>query len=394
MKLEEELNFLKHIVDAFPGHIYWKDKEGRYIGCNKQQAESLKLDKKDLIGKTDFELPWKELAAELTKIDRLVMKNEKTYEVEEIVNLPDREGFSVFLTRKSPLYNQNNEVVGIIGVSIDITERKKTLVRKEELEKALEGQTKANQEKEKTLQLYKQFVADQEHDIRTPLGHVASCSEFLLSELSASNLLSEELRFLLEGVSASSREILDYQESLLFELYQGQISEETLFTRFNLPEIVECAFNVNLASARYKKIDYECVYDDKIPSRLLGDGKRIYQCLVDLLSNAINFTEHGQVKLTVELLESTSKVAVIRFNVYDTGMGIPADKQADILKAFVKAKPSNKGGKRGRGLGLTRVSRYIEDMEGELRFVSHDGKGSCFKMVIPLAISLDQTEIE
>jgi len=394
VKLEEELNFLKHIVDAFPGHIYWKDKEGRYIGCNKQQAESLKLDKKDLIGKTDFELPWKELAAELTKIDRLVMKNEKTYEVEEIVNLPDREGFSVFLTRKSPLYNQNNEVVGIIGVSIDITERKKTLVRKEELEKALEGQTKANQEKEKTLQLYKQFVADQEHDIRTPLGHVASCSEFLLSELSASNLLSEELRFLLEGVSASSREILDYQESLLFELYQGQISEETLFTRFNLPEIVECAFNVNLASARYKKIDYECVYDDKIPSRPLGDGKRIYQCLVDLLSNAINFTEHGQVKLTVELLESTSKVAVIRFNVYDTGMGIPADKQADILKAFVKAKPSNKGGKRGRGLGLTRVSRYIEDMEGELRFVSHEGKGSCFKMVIPLAISLDQTEIE
>ena len=86
-------------------------------------------------------------------------------------------------------------------------------------------------------------------------------------------------------------------------------------------------------------------------------------------------------------------IAIIRFTVIDTGIGIPEDKQTSILKAFVKAKPSNKGGERGRGLGLTRVSQYVSDMDGELRFDSTDGEGSCFRLVIPLKISLDQTDL-
>jgi len=390
-------NVLKEVLNQIPRHIFWKDKRGVYLGCNQLFASTFNLKPEQIIGKTDYDLPVKKEDSEKFIQDDLEVINsgKAIINIEEKQTLPNGE-HRYLLTSKVPLLDKKKRIIGILGIYSDITEKKQLeqnlLESNKKLEVTMKEMQIANKDREKTLYLYKQFVEDQEHDIRTPLGNVASCSEYLLNELSASGLLGNELLLLLEGVSTSSREILDYQESLLFELYQGQISEETLFTRFNLPEIVKHAYNVNVASARYKQIDYHYKYDDKIPNHLLGDGKRIYQCLVDLLSNGVRFTQQGEVKLDVECLEQNDKVVIVRFSVTDTGIGIPEDKHVDILKAFVKAKPSNKGGERGRGLGLTRVSQYIADMEGELRFDSAEGKGSCFRLVIPLKVSLDQTE--
>ena len=399
---EQKLKTLDSVIALAPGHIYWLDREGKYLGCNEKQAKSAGLSSRnEIVGLKNKDLPWnkedKKLVTALDKINEAVMSNAEPMEnIEEIGRTCDGETL-ILKSSKVPILNEKNEVIGMVGASTDITELKTVQnnleLKNYELKNALQETNRASRERENTLSLYRQFVEDQEHDIRTPLGNVASCSEYLLTELSRTNKIEDELLLLLEGVSTSAREVLDYQESLLFELYQGQLSEETLFTRFDLPEIVQHAFNVNLVSARHKRIDYRYSYDDTIPNYLVGDGKRIYQCLVDLLSNAIRFTQQGEVKLDVECLEQNENIAIIRFTVIDTGIGIPEDKQTSILKAFVKAKPSNKGGERGRGLGLTRVSQYVSDMDGELRFDSTDGEGSCFRLVIPLKISLDQTDL-
>lgn len=389
-------NVLKEVLNQIPRHIFWKDRRGVYLGCNQLFASSFNLTPKHIIGKTDYDLPVKKEDSEKFMEDDLeiIQTGNAKINIEEKQTLPDGK-FKYLLTSKVPLLDNRKKIIGILGIYSDITEKKQLeqnlINSNKKLETTMQAMQNANKQREETLAMYRQFVEDQEHDIRTPLGNVASCSEYLLSELRGTSSIDEELLLLLEGVSTSSREILDYQESLLFELYQGQLSEETLFTRFDLPEIVQHAFNVNLVSARHKRIDYQYAFDRTIPNYLVGDGKRIYQCLVDLLSNAIRFTQQGEVKLEVECIEKSNTRAVIRFTITDTGIGIPEDKQASILKAFVKAKPSNKGGERGRGLGLTRVSQYVADMEGELRFESVDGEGSCFRLVIPLKISLDQT---
>jgi len=394
LNLEDKV-VLKSLMNNLDAHIYWKNSEGVYMRCNDKQAIKLGYQSgNEVVGKTDFELGWsKETAEEFRRNDKQIMRTKKSLIKEEsaTINGLKRIMFSI----KAPVM-KNNQCIGVLGISIDVTDKKKMAEelknKNKELEKALKIAQKANDDREKTLHLYKQFVEDQEHDIRTPLGNVASCSKFVFDELNNSKEMNEELMFLLEGVKTSSREILDYQESLLFELYQGRLSEETLFTRFNLPDIVKRAFNVNMVSARYKKLEYDYDYDESIPKYLVGDGKRIYQCLVDLLSNAVRFTHQGEVKLSVECLKEDTKIATIRFSIKDTGIGIPEDSQDDILKAFVKAKPSNKGGDRGRGLGLTRVNQYVNDMEGEMRFVSKENEGSCFKVVLPFKISLDQTK--
>jgi len=389
LQRDEAFATLESIISHLPGHVYWLDLENNILGCNENQALMLGYVKaSDIVNKNISEVLPKDLVEQISVINEEVIKSNTEHCTEEKSTLLDGKE-RTYLSKRTPLYDNLKKLKGVVGLSIDITELKET---KKSLQDSLEKINKISKELENTLQLYKQFVEDQEHDIRTPLGNVASCSEFLLQELSDSTLLNEELRLLLEGVCKSSREILDYQNSLLFDLYEGQLTEETIFTRFDLPEIVKHAYHVNIVSARYKGIDYTYLIDTKIPNYLLGDGKRIYQCLVDLLSNAVRFTHEGGVELVVDCLKHDDRTEIIRFIVKDTGIGIPEEKQADVLKAFVKAKPSNKGGERGRGLGLTRVNQYALEMGGELRFESIEGKGSCFTLVIPLKISLDQSQ--
>lgn len=375
---------LNNVISNLPGHVYWVDKNNVILGCNLQLALSAGLNSpKEMIGKTNYDLPWKDYADELNAINNKVMETGKEYCVEEEGELADGKK-AVFLSRKVPLYDKSKHVIGILGLSLDITELKET---KKELEKALEEAQAANADREKVLLRYQQFVNDQEHDIRTPVGGVASGTVAIEPMIKES---PEEALEILKLIQISAQEILEYQESLLYDLYQGTRPGKSVFIRFDLPDIVQRVYNVNLATATLKKLSYRLDYDQSIPRYLLGEGKRVYQCLLDLVSNAVRFTSYGSVDIEVTYLNQLENKALIRFRIKDTGVGIPSDKQQDIYDAFVKIKPSNRGGERGRGLGLTRVNQYAKDMGGELWFESEVDKGSCFNLILPFAISLDQ----
>jgi len=111
------------IIDALDASVYWKDLSGKYLGCNKYMEEMAGLSRDQIIGMTDYSLPWTDQANELTRIDQLVIDNCKKYEIEERVFLSSGV-FREFLSSKTPLFDDNGEVIGIIGVSIDITQNK------------------------------------------------------------------------------------------------------------------------------------------------------------------------------------------------------------------------------------------------------------------------------
>lgn len=372
------------LLDNLPGNVYWKDKQSRYLGCNKSVWDMAGLKSRaDIIGKTDFELCWSEFAHDWVAADNKVLRTGKQVIKEEKIRLSNGTVLTE-LTHKSPLKNQHGEIIGTIGASLDITEFNET---KRKLEQALR-EAKVAQERENILQRYRQFVDDQEHDIRTPLGGLASGTDAL--EYFIKTDTNEALEFL-AMMKKSAWEILDYQESLLYDLYQGSRPGRSIFVRFDLKDIVHRIYQTYLTAVKLKGLDYTYEYEPTIPLYLLGNGKWVYQCLLDLMSNAVRFTSQGSIQLKVECIHLLEKEAVVRFKVTDTGCGIPKERCQDIYDAFVKLSPSNRGGEHGRGLGLTRVHTYAQQMGGELRFDSEEGKGSCFKLVLPFTISLDQT---
>lgn len=369
---------LRRVINSFPGHVFWKDLKGIYLGCNTQHAKSAGLESSDdIIGKTDYDLLWKDRADKIISHDKIVLDEKRIISVEEPIILPGNKDISVFLSKKMPFYDENGEISGIIGISQDVSELKKAKV---DLQKTLDKQ-------ESILARYKQFVDDQEHDIRTPVGGVVAGMELLLDMLKD---IPDDAREIMSLIHSSAKEILDYQESIIHDLYAGTRPGVTIFSRFNLSDITSRIYSINLTTAKLKGLIFTYTYDTSIPKYLIGDGKQIYQCLLDLVSNAIRFTKKGSVNINIVCVNNENDKVIVRFEVKDTGVGIPENKQREIYEAFVKINPSNKGGERGRGLGLTRVNAIAKLQKGDLWFTSTLGEGSCFNLAIPFSIAVDQ----
>jgi len=287
------------------------------------------------------------------------------------------------------MYDDLHRVIGIIGISLDITELKDT---QKELQSALaEIKILANSEREKILKRHEQFMDDQAHDIRTPVGGIISGTQVLPSIIN--NSPKDAIDWITE-IHKAATQILDYQESLLHDLYHGLRKSRTIFARFNLADILERLYKIFLPTAKTKHLNFSYSLDNTIPNYLIGDTKRIYQCLLDLIGNAMKFTTQGEVVINVSLSSQSIQQAIVRFSVRDTGIGIAEDMQHEIYEEFVKVARSNQTQTQGhgRGLGLSRVKYLVDLMQGELWLESQLGQGSCFNMAIPCQISIDQAK--
>jgi PAS domain S-box-containing protein len=164
-----EIFRLKSVIEKLPGSIYWKDRNGVYLGCNEfvLKMAGARHDK-EIIGKTDFNMPWKRYAEELRIIDKKVLKTELPVEIEESPVLADGQQV-VVLTNKVPLRDENGDVIGIISISVDITERK-------QMEAILED---TKNKAELANQTKMAFLENMRHDIRTPLTGIIGCADIL-----------------------------------------------------------------------------------------------------------------------------------------------------------------------------------------------------------------------
>ncbi len=222
-----------------------------------------------------------------------------------------------------------------------------------------------------------QFLANMSHEIRTPLNALKGFSRLL-----SKTKLNDEQREYSNIINTSSESLLHIVNDIL-DLSKLEAGSLHLKNRlFYLRPLLHQLKAIYAASAAEKKLDFIVYVQDTIPDALSGDAERLNQVLVNLVSNAIKFTNEGSVRLSLENVETTSATATIKFSVQDTGIGIPFDKQEQIFERFEQLDNAFVRQQGGTGLGLAITKTLVEAMGGNITVKSEPGKGSAFSFSI------------
>ena len=191
---------LKNIIASMPGHVYWKNHDGVYLGCNDRQAVSLGMvSGEDVVGKTDFDLPWNsDSAQKFRNNDLRIMETGMTEIIEEPAIVDGKP--AMVLSQKSPIKNEAGDIVGILGISVDITKQK-----------AMERELiVANDKAKASDQIKSDFIHNMEHDIRTPLTGIYGMINLLVDQETM-----DDKKSLLVDIALSAKELLDYCDGIL-----------------------------------------------------------------------------------------------------------------------------------------------------------------------------------
>lgn len=382
--VEQIVNYYQDIISCMPGNVYWLDKEGKAVGCNQNVLNMFGLKSIDEFKGLTFEDMcrvgnWTEEATQSFKKDTLdvIYSGKPVLNVEE-PPIPHANGTVIhFLTSRVPLFDHTGTCVGVVGISIDITERKEIELL---LKIAKENAEQAN--KAKSV-----FLANMSHDIKTPLTGMI-CSAELLSH----SIDNPELKSRADDIVQSGLSLLDFMNQLL-RVSRSEITEDAASeSRFKLKNLINDIVVLIKPTISNKNLDFILSYDEKIPVFLIGNRWYLHRILLNLLSNATKFTHKGRIKLDVKLVKKASKQVIIQMDVSDTGIGIPRDKQFVIFDQFVRLSPSHEGIYPGSGLGLSIVKQFVKSVEGEVYVESELGQGSTFTIIVPLKKSLIQDE--
>ncbi|MDF3054856.1 MAG: two component system histidine kinase [Gammaproteobacteria bacterium] len=399
---------LMSIIECMPGNVYWMDKNCIYLGANKNSSEFMGFKSpSDVIGKTyeDFEKmgAWKKSDSESFKNDDLeVIRTGKPKLNVEEPPLKGKDGELVqFLTSRVPIFNKNKEITGVVGISIDISERK----RMEELRLAKEAAELSGHAKSK-------FIANMSHDIRTPITGMIGMVQDLLNiahntetVLKGNTLFTrEDCLKLAQDLTAHIKNDSDILMSSVDQLLQlcNEILEATrleygavdqLPESFDLHDLVQHNIELLQPVAKSKKLDLISEIDARVPKYVKGLRSYADRALLNIISNALKFTKTGYVKIKMNLLENAPKSykksdeVTVQISIEDTGMGIPKDKFETIFEQFSRLTPSYEGVYKGSGLGLYTVKQYLAAMGSDIKVESEIGKGTCFTITVPFIVS-------
>ncbi len=359
---KNSLYLLERVLAVAPGNIYWKDNQGRFLGCNDNVAKIFNLAaNQDIKGKTNSDLFAMDLAIQAEQADQAVMlKNIEQVFEEQGLDLNSQQ--ATYLSRKVPLTNEQGQIIGIVGVSVDITERKRL---ENELIMAKEAAEQANEAKS-------EFLTNMGHDLRTPFSGILSMTNLLYQ--TEQDPAKKELQQL---IIISARRLLALLNDVMELSKLG--GNPILYSQFNIFNTVQEV--VDLFAAEIKSKQLTLLLDCK-NMELTSDKLRVTRIILNLMGNAIKFTHAGWVKLSVTV------EAGLKIIVEDSGIGIADSKLEVIFDRFSKLTPSNQQADyQGSGLGLYIAKQFAEELGGTISVTSQLNQGSCFTVKLPLTNS-------
>jgi PAS domain S-box-containing protein len=388
--LARETALLSAVLHSMPVLVFLKDLDGTYISCNPAFAEFAGIERSRIVGRTDRDLFPPEVAALFRQHDLRMLAVGQPRRNEEWIEYPD--GRRVLVdTLKAPLRDGDGDLVGLLGVSRDVTARKQA---EEELGAAKRQTDAANRELERAIvranelairadqanRSKSEFLAAMSHEIRTPLNGVIGLTGLLLD----TNLDPEQREY--AGMVRSSGEsllgvindILDFSK-----IEAGRLEFEEV--DFDLRTVLEETADLLAVRAQAKAVEFAGTLDPEVPYLLRGDPGRLRQVLVNLGGNAVKFTEHGEVSIRVSVDALDASSALLRCEVRDTGIGVPTERREALFHPFTQADASITRKFGGTGLGLSICRRLVEMRGGQIGVESEEGRGSRFWFTMPFA---------
>jgi PAS domain S-box-containing protein len=357
---------LNSLFNLFPINFTWLDKEGYVLGCNQQLLDCLNItDSTYIIGKHSLDIFSKSAWENSQKV--IETGNPLTVEETHLNKEGDK---SYFLSMKSPMKDCNGKIVGVVNIAMDITERKSMEMNLRQLKEAAELADKVKTE----------FLTNMRHDLRTPLSGIVTISEFLENSETESTKKSyiQDIKECAESMLTHLNELLDH-----IKVESGEYS--LVEKKFNIHEVLKDVYQMMLPSANSKGLEFT-LHLEYIPSDLISDSTRIQRILINLISNAIKFTEKGHVRIFINWKYSENGKGVLEFIIDDSGIGIPEDKKEMVFEKFYRLNPSYEGVYSGSGLGLNIVKKFIQELNGKYELISSLTKGTVFKVQIPCKV--------
>ena len=356
IQLEQQSSFLRSFLDASPDLVFYRNEDKEFSGCNRAMELLTGKSEKQLVHLKPADVYSPEAAAKVIETDEKVFRHNVSLTYEQWLDYPDGRK-ACFEIRKVPYYDRVGKRHGLMGFGRDITERKRY---QDALERASRDKTT--------------FISTISHELRTPLNGIVGLSRILLD----TELTAEQEKYLKTiHVSAITlgnifNDIIDMDK---MERRKVQLDNQPVdFTSF-LADLE----NLSALQAQQKGLRFNLEPTLPLPHQVITDGTRLRQILWNLISNAVKFTQQGQVTVRVRYDEGD----MLHFEVEDSGIGIPQDELDKIFAMYYQVKDSH-GGKpaTGTGIGLAVSRRLAKNMGGDITVTSEQGKGSTFRLTI------------
>jgi len=381
-------------MEQIPDHVYFKDRDSRFVAVSHSLARSFGCSVEAVIGKTDADFFDSADAHAFRERELQIMRSGEPI-IDHVTRHTWPNGRETWsLNIAAAIRNAAGDVIGVFGTNKDITEKKlleKALLANQHLA-AMTTQAEAMATAARVANEAKSaFLANMSHEIRTPMNGVVGMAELLLD-----TPLSDSQRELAITIVHSAHALLVLINDILdfSKIEAGKLELE--HAEFDLRELLDEVMRLIHVQARHKALAMRLHVDSTVPRRVSGDAARLRQALLNLCGNAVKFTARGEVALNVGALTRCSQGGVtVSFDVRDTGIGIPANRLEALFQPFSQVDVSTTRRFGGTGLGLSIVRRLAELMGGRVSVESREGVGSNFRFEVTLrAPSKEQTAAE